>query len=249
MIPGVVNRSTSTCQVSAASPTSSASSRWAASSVVLAVDVQQAGRRLDQPVPDGVPVLPDERDPARASSSAMMPTAPGCRRYSRCSVAPSGAVMSSWSERGEVPGAQHPLGGHRPGGRRRSAQLGRGPSSARVLVQLTRLCGLLDRQPGGEPAVQRRLDQPDEQRVRHGRPRLQLRVRLGGHEVRVHLVGQLDELDQLRVRRRAADHQAGLLQLAAVGVVDLVAVPVPLARPAVWPYRLATSEPGSSSAG
>ena len=31
--------------------------------VVLAVDVQQPGRRLDQPVPDRVPVLPDQRDP------------------------------------------------------------------------------------------------------------------------------------------------------------------------------------------
>ena len=30
---------------------------------ILPVDVQQAGGRLDQPVPDGVPVLPDQRDP------------------------------------------------------------------------------------------------------------------------------------------------------------------------------------------
>ena len=31
--------------------------------VVLTVDVQQTGRRLDQPVPDRMPVLPDQRHP------------------------------------------------------------------------------------------------------------------------------------------------------------------------------------------
>ena len=63
MMPGVVNRSTSTCQRSAARPTSSASSRCDRQQVVLAVHVEQSGRRLDQPVAYRMPVLPDQRDP------------------------------------------------------------------------------------------------------------------------------------------------------------------------------------------
>ena len=54
-----------------------------------------------------------------------------------------------------------------------------------------------------------------EQRVRPGRPRLQLRVRLGGDEERVHVARQLDELDQPAVRRGAGDHQAGLARAAS----------------------------------
>ena len=58
------------------------------------------------------------------------------------------------------------------------------------------------------------------------RARLELRVRLRGHEVRV--VRDLDELDQPVVGRQAAEHEAVLLELRAVPVVELEAVPVAL---------------------
>ena len=76
--------------------------------------------------------------------------------------------------------------------------------------------------------LDRGRDQPGEQRVRPGRPGAQLRVRLGGHEVRVRLARQLDELHQAAVRRGAGEDQAARRDLLAVLVVHLVAVPVPL---------------------
>ena len=63
--------------------------------------------------------------------------------------------------------------------------------------------------------------EPDEQWMRPSRPGLELWVGLGGHEVGVD-VGQLDELHELGVGRGAADHQSGVLQLSAVGIVHLV---------------------------
>ena len=64
--------------------------------------------------------------------------------------------------------------------------------------------------------------------MRAGRPRAQLRVSLGRDVVRVHVAGQLDELDQLAVRRQSREDQPSRLQVAAELVVDLVAVPVAL---------------------
>ena len=90
---------------------------------------------------------------------------------------------------------------------------------------------LVDRDEQLALALDGGLDQPGEQRVRPGRPRAQLGVRLRGHVVGVHVGRQLDELDQVVVRRGAGEHQAGGLELLAVGVVDLVAVPVPLLDP------------------
>ena len=87
---------------------------------------------------------------------------------------------------------------------------------------------LADRQLELALAGQRGPDQPGEQRVRPGRARAQLGVRLGGDVVRVHVARQLDELDQPVVRADAGEDQAGLLELLAVGVVDLVAVAVAL---------------------
>src|SRR4029453_12861260 len=84
------------------------------------------------------------------------------------------------------------------------------------------------RQPGGELAVQRPLDQTDEERMWSRWPRFELWVRLSGDEVGMDLAGQLDELDQLGVRRGTADHQTRILELVAVSVVDLVTMPMPL---------------------
>src|SRR5699024_7166562 len=52
----------------------------------------------------------------------------------------------------------------------------------------------------------------------------QLRVRLCSDEERVLLPGQLDVLHQLAIRGEPGEHQTGLLQQGAVGVVDLEAV-------------------------
>ena len=72
---------------------------------------------------------------------------------------------------------------------------------------------VLHRKPGGQPPVQGSLDESDEQRVRPGGPGLQLGMGLGGHEIGVHLVRQLDELDQRGVRR-VQSSQPGVLQRA-----------------------------------
>src|SRR4029453_12996309 len=84
------------------------------------------------------------------------------------------------------------------------------------------------RQPRGQLAVQRRLDETDEERVWSRWPRFQLWVRLSGDEVGMDLAWQLNELDQLVVRRGTADHQTRILQLVAVSVVDLITMPMPL---------------------
>ena len=78
-------------------------------------------------------------------------------------------------------------------------------------------------------ALDGRLHQAREERVRPGRAGAQFGVRLGGHQVGVDVARVLDVLDELVVRRGAGEDQTGLLlQLRAVGVVDLVAVAVPL---------------------
>lgn len=56
--------------------------------------------------------------------------------------------------------------------------------------------------------VERGLDQAGEQRVRLGRARLELRVSLGGHIERVHVLRQFHELGELAVRALAGDAQA-----------------------------------------
>ena len=58
----------------------------------------------------------------------------------------------------------------------------------------------LDRQPVGVGVFDGRPDEPGEQRVGPGRPALELRMGLGGHEVRVPVPVQLDELHQAPVR-------------------------------------------------
>src|SRR5690349_19669135 len=84
----------------------------------------------------------------------------------------------------------------------------------------------------GQPQLalpcQGRTDQAGEQRVRARRAGAQFRMRLRRDVIRVDLARQLDELDQVRVRRRSAEDHACLLKLRAVAVVDLVAVAVPL---------------------
>src|SRR5690606_7814629 len=74
--------------------------------------------------------------------------------------------------------------------------------------------------------VQRGADEPGKQRMAVPGRRTELRVELAADEPGV--VRELHDLHQRAVRGRARDHEAVLLQLAAVAVVELVAVPVPL---------------------
>ena len=69
-------------------------------------------------------------------------------------------------------------------------------------------------------------DELAEERRRPRRPRLELGMELRGDEPWV--VGQLDDLDEPALLERPADHEARVDELLAVGVVDLVAVPVTL---------------------
>ena len=115
----------------------------------------------------------------------------------------------------------------RPRRPRRRPARGRGPPRTPAAHQA-------DPRPGSRRAAflglegHGRADERAEQRVRPGGTRLELWVGLGGHEERVQAAVQLDELDQPPVRGLAADVQPGRLEPLPVGVVDLVAVPVPL---------------------
>src|SRR5437764_462502 len=87
------------------------------------------------------------------------------------------------------------------------------PSGTRSLRQL------------GRPLHARRADEPGEQRMPVARRRGELRVELRGDEPRV--IGQLDQFDE-PIAREAAEAQARLPVALKVGVVELVAVAMPL---------------------
>src|SRR4051812_31689703 len=78
----------------------------------------------------------------------------------------------------------------------------------------------------GARALERGGDELPEQRRRPSRPRLELRVKLRCDEPR--MVGELDDLDEAPLLERAADDEAAVEQLLAIGVVHLVAMPVTL---------------------
>src|SRR5579859_17235 len=63
-----------------------------------------------------------------------------------------------------------------------------------------------------------------EQRMAVARRRGEFRVELAGDEPGVLLFRQLDDLDQQIVHRFAGDHQAQILELLPVAVVELVAM-------------------------
>ena len=69
-------------------------------------------------------------------------------------------------------------------------------------------------------------DEALEQRMRLVRLALKFRMELARHEKRMIL--QFDDLDELAVGRQPAEHETGLLEFLAVGIVEFVAVPVPL---------------------
>ncbi len=171
-----------------------------------------------------------------------MPTAPGCTTTSR-STCCRRQVDAIGARRCQHPPVEPALAAQ--------ARRGRPPTSAssRPLTRTPAARAPAARDLFGAP-LERRGDEPAEQRVRPGRPRAELGVRLGGHEVRVRLARQLDELDQPAVGRRAGDDQPGGFERRPVVVVDLVAVPVPLfdvrlavhladdaSRRAAWPGR------------
>src|SRR5690606_16037366 len=75
----------------------------------------------------------------------------------------------------------------------------------------------------------RGTDETDEQRMPAARRRQELGVRLASQEPRMHRLRQLDHLHQRVVHGLGADHQAAVLELGAVTVVEFVAVTMPLA--------------------
>ena len=133
----------------------------------------------------------------------------------------------------------------------------RSPGCSRPGLALAVLDGLvldrglldLDREAQLLLPLDRGADQAREQRVRSGRPGPQLGVRLRGDVVGVHVAGQLHELDEVVVRRGPREHEAGLLELVAVDVVDLVAVPVPLLDQVLAVGRPRPPSPALSAAG
>ena len=156
----------------------------------LARDVEQAGRQLVQPRADRVPVLVHQHD-------VLVVVQRDDRRPRRDARRPRGrrlepSLIRTWSRaQRDDPAAEDRLGLRRPvvgrlvtrtSTRRRPPCRGAVDRHA-VGVRRPRRCRRvvrdLDRQPLGVVVVQRRADERPEQRVRPGRPRLQLRVRLG----------------------------------------------------------------------
>src|SRR6201991_178623 len=88
--------------------------------------------------------------------------------------------------------------------------------------------GHLQRQPLARLVLDRRADEAGEQRMRSGRPALEFGMGLGADEERVHLGRILDELDQVPVRSRPGEFQAAFGEAITAGVVDLIAMPMPL---------------------
>lgn len=78
-------------------------------------------------------------------------------------------------------------------------------------------------------ALERRLHETGEKRVRPVRARLELGVRLRRHVVRVDVLRQLHELDEGALGRGAGEDETRLRDVVAVVVVDLETVTVTLA--------------------
>ena len=203
-------------------PASSASSRLAAvSGGSPSTSSSPAGSSSSRP-PTGWPVLVDEhdllvvvegddtdgarvRDDLALGDRAVAASAPG--RAAPRSTRPVEDRARLDQRLVLVP---HELGQRhcwRPAARRAATSADAGGRRSLVV-------GDLDRQPLGVVVVQRGGDERAEQRVRPGRAGLELRVRLGADEERVHLARQLDELDQPAVRRGPGDDQPGRLELA-----------------------------------
>src|SRR5205085_10642800 len=84
-----------------------------------------------------------------------------------------------------------------------------------------------NREPLAGALLERRLDEPGEERMSLEGLALELRVVLAADEVGMPL--QLDHLDEPELLVDAAGDEPLLLEPGAVGLVDLVAVAVPLA--------------------
>src|SRR5690625_556117 len=174
-----------------------------------------------------------------AASMATTATAPECSTTSRVAVTPPGMSTSSrrsakilplCSSCDEVVSKTCSATGHmlRQGIRQPTAQVS---GTARVtvrpvfgvdgLVVFVMGLGDLHRQPLGGLVIHCRADERREQWMRSGGPALQLRVRLGTDQERMHLARVLDELHELAVRRGAGEPQPALRDPIPVGDVDL----------------------------
>ena len=170
-------------------------------------------------MPNRMAVLPYQRHPQLVVEGDHADGA-GMADVLRARSTPVGGGDLVLDELGDVAGGEHRGGGHRPGFGQieqlvwadddhqcwlsTGSRVASWRSSAASISPTNNGCGLVG-------------------------PGLELGVRLGGDEVRVHVARQLDELDQLRrpARCRLITSPASS-QPFAVGVVHLVAVPVPL---------------------
>src|SRR5207302_4722604 len=117
----------------------------------------------------------------------------------------------------------------RPAGRPRISRLGHRRAGREHDLRSGR--GRRNRDPLADALLERRLGESGEERVRLERLALELRVVLAADEVRVSL--QLDHLDEPELLVDSARDQPLLLELRAIGIVDLVPVAMSLAD--LWP--------------
>src|SRR5215207_2352 len=219
--PGEVATSVSTAHSDATRSASSASSRCAASSG-------------DSPSTSSSPAGISQsrlrsgcrycliRNARSSSSRASTPTAPVWSTYSR---------TISWPPNSK---AARRMSQTRPSKTRSLARTGtstdwsasgsiRSPTvvrSSSAIVDIEQEARLLPFECGA--------DESAEQRVRVVRAAAQLGVRLSAHVERMHVAGQLDELDEVPVGRHARERHAGVGDAVAVRVVHLVAVAMAL---------------------
>ena len=182
----------------------------------LTGDVAHPGRDLHDLPFVGRPVLPTSTTdglPSASNTSGTTATAPGDRTMSRWNGSPSGLSKSATTTR-----QTWPWWTSRSPSRRKPSP--RDAGSVDVSGDDGVAAAL-----GAE--LERGADELAEQRMRAVGPALELGVGLGADPERV--VGELDELDQPAVGRRAAADEPVRLEAGPVVGVELVAVTVPLA--------------------
>ena len=215
----------------------------------LTLDVAHARRDLEQiSVEGGAVLVAPARStalPSASKSSGTTATAPGDarrrarsahRRAPRTSAATSDQIPQRWMVRS--PRRRNPTRGVTPRSCRRARRTvgtGRHGVTERQEVRVASLA-----------ARQRGADELAEERVGPVGTALELGVGLRADPERV--LGQLDELDQPAVRGQCREqHEAAVLEAAAVGGVELVAVAVALGHDRLA-VGLGTLEPGLSTA-
>ena len=221
-------RCRSECDISPAeSPASSINSRRPVSLGWFAGDVAHAGRDLDhRPLVRAAGTATRARPtamPSASNTSGTTPTAPGDRTMSRRNGSPSGCLEVG--RRPDVPSTRSPGGTRRVSPRRRKLPAAWRQAGPSMLRRIGRVAAAS--QPAAWRQRQRAISSRNSGCGRSGRLLNSGWACVADPE---RVVGQLDELDEPLVGRRAAAPQAGRLELGPVLRVELVAVTVTFAR-------------------